>query len=156
MQTVCTVWYHTDVYLLYSKSCHMIDFIYCNYHCELVLSILITELHLTAFSTNTSKQKQYNITNFDVKNIQLNKINILLLLNILYFGFFHNSGTSKNCVGQCQHIKKHSIWGSAWFSVRRCLPCSCVTTADMRFYQMEFVGVRETRWCGVIRQNYEL
>jgi len=62
----------------------MIDFVYCSCHCELVLSILINELHLTAFGMYTSKQKQYNTTNFDVTNIQLNEINILLLLNILY------------------------------------------------------------------------
>jgi len=72
MQIVCTVGYHTHVYLLYRKTYHMIDFIYCNYHCELVLSILINELHLTAFDMYTSKQKQYNITNFDKTNIQLN------------------------------------------------------------------------------------
>ena len=62
----------------------MVDFVYCNYHCELVLSTLINELHLTAFWMYTSKQKQYNITSFDVTYIQFNKINILPLLNILY------------------------------------------------------------------------
>jgi hypothetical protein len=87
IQIVCTAWYHTHVYLLYSKSYYMIDFVYCNYPCELVLSILINELHLTAFGMYTSKQKQYNITNFDVTNIQLNKINILLLLNIELHSF---------------------------------------------------------------------